>query len=135
MRGVMRHAEGTVPVEAKVTTRLALPFLALVALTLGILAFKAEAQDQRAGEAEFVAMRTARDAKLDDPTLTSRYYLKDLTDPPSYREDLRKAVKRKPDEFRMEEYWKIPKTHNGKYVWTDDYYNLLTILRVFARDD
>ena len=55
MRGVMRHAEGTVPVEAKVTTRLALPFLALVALTLGILAFKAEAQDQRAGEAEFVA--------------------------------------------------------------------------------
>ena len=30
-----------------------------------------------------------------------------------------------------ERYWTVPETYGGKYLWTDDYYNLLNILRAF----
>ncbi len=66
-----------------------------------------------------------------DPQFRERDYLKALTDPPGYKEALRKQGR------GNEPYWSIPTTHNGRYLWTDDYYNLLTILRVFVggRDD
>jgi hypothetical protein len=75
----------------------------------------------------------ARKAPKDpaNPQVTERYNLKDLKEPTGYREAMRKAGR------PAESYWQIPSTHNGKYLWTDDYYNLLNILRIFVggRDD
>ena len=30
--------------------------------------------------------------------------------------------------------WEVPRSHGGRYLWTDDYYNLLFVLKVFTRD-
>jgi len=34
------------------------------------------------------------------------------------------------DAHRGERYWNVPETYGGKYLWTDDYYNLLNILNI-----
>jgi hypothetical protein len=37
-------------------------------------------------------------------------------------------------ETRADPYWSTLPTHDGRYTWTDDYYNLLYVLRIFAPD-
>lgn len=67
-----------------------------------------------------------------------RQNLKDLKIPANYTADLRAAKKIAPQTYDLNDpYWTPPNTYNGKYLWTDDYYNLLTILRIFVggRDD
>jgi hypothetical protein len=61
-----------------------------------------------------------------------RANVKHLVDPPNYRSNLVAAARKEETKFRPSEpYWQVPATHNGRYLWTDDYYNLLNILRVF----
>jgi hypothetical protein len=68
---------------------------------------------------------------------TEREYLKHLTEPAGYKEAVRKEANRKGHAVSPRPYWSAPATFNGRYLWTDDYYNLLTILRVVVggRDD
>jgi hypothetical protein len=35
-------------------------------------------------------------------------------------------------ETRRDDYWSTLRTHDGRYLWTDDYYNLLYVLRIFS---
>lgn len=61
-----------------------------------------------------------------------RANVKHLVDPPNYRSNVVAAARKEETKFRPgEPYWQVPATHNGRYLWTDDYYNLLNILRVF----
>jgi hypothetical protein len=30
--------------------------------------------------------------------------------------------------------WNVPQVHDGRYLWTDDYYNLLFVLKMFTRN-
>lgn len=83
-----------------------------------------------------VARKPTKDSQT---KTTEREYLKHLTEPAGYKEALRKNAARDP-RFGGSRgaYWSAPATHSGKYLWTDDYYNLLTILRIYignTRDD
>jgi hypothetical protein len=79
----------------------------------------------------------ARKAKDAQKKINERDYLKHLTEPAGYKEAVRKEALRENRQASTTPYWSPPRTHSGKYLWTDDYYNLLTILRLFVggRDD
>jgi hypothetical protein len=55
-------------------------------------------------------------------------YLDHLTDPPGYMEKLEREAAR--DRIRVEPYWTDPSPSlTGRFVWTDDYSNLIAVLR------
>lgn len=51
-------------------------------------------------------------------------YLRHLREPPGYRA----AVRAKNQQRAVEPYWGVPEVYN-RYVWTDDFYNILSVLR------
>ncbi|MCS7045034.1 MAG: hypothetical protein NZO58_01630, partial [Gemmataceae bacterium] len=56
-------------------------------------------------------------------------YLKHLREPKGYREALRAAAERSRRGYDPSEpYWETPTVH-GRYAWTDDFYNILKVLR------
>jgi hypothetical protein len=50
-------------------------------------------------------------------------YLRHLQDPPGFRDALR-AAKQPPGPF-----WSVTEPHGGRYLWTDDFYNILGVMR------
>ncbi len=79
-----------------------------------------------------VARKARKDAQA---KITERDYLKHLMEPSDYMAKARKDVQRDRNKGMPKAYWTIPPIHEGKYLWTDDYYNLLTILRVYIGRD
>jgi hypothetical protein len=62
-----------------------------------------------------------------------------LTASPKYEEDLARAANKSPGKYDAgEPYWR-PMSGNSRYLWTDNYYTLWTVLRILqragARDD
>ncbi len=51
-------------------------------------------------------------------------YLRHLREPPGYRA----AVRQKNPNRVVDSYWEVPEVYN-RYVWTDDFYNILSVLR------
>jgi hypothetical protein len=72
-----------------------------------------EADDREKGHYTSEWVMVARDSK----------YLKHLTEPRGYRERLRANNRQ-----NAGRYWETPEVY-GRYVWTDDFYNILQVLR------
>jgi hypothetical protein len=49
-------------------------------------------------------------------------YLRHLTDPPGYRDALRAK------QLPIRPMWSVTPSHGGRYLWTDDFYNILSVM-------
>ena len=75
-----------------------------------------------------VARKAPKDAKDSKGNkLDSFAYLSHLRPPADYARIRNKDT-------RADDYWSTLRTHDERYLWTDDYYNLLYVLRLFAPD-